>query len=200
MGALSVEQISERLGDAVGFLTTGERTRAPRQRTLRATLEWGHRLLGGPEQDLFERLSVFAGGWTLEAAEAVGSGRGSEEGDVLDLLSLLVDKSLVVAEVREDGVVRYRLLETVRQYASEQLLARGEAEAARWRHAQFFLELAEGAEPELSGTEQIVWLDRLERELGNLRAALGWFRERERGAAHLRLVGSLWRFCSLRGH
>jgi non-specific serine/threonine protein kinase len=155
MGTLSVEQISERLGDSLGFLTTGERTRAPRQRTLRATLEWGHGLLSGPEQELFGRLSVFAGGWTLEAAEEVGAGRDTQEGEVLDLLSSLVDKSLVVAEAFGSGVPRYRLLEIVRQYAAEKLAAGGEEEAVRQRHALFFLGLAERAEPELSATEQV---------------------------------------------
>ena len=198
MGALGVGQIAERLRDSIGLLTTGERTRAPRQRTLRATLAWSYELLGETEQKLFERLAVFAGGWTLEATEAVGSGSGLDEDDVLDLLSRLVDKSLVVAESSDDRA-RYRLLEVVRQYASEKLAARGEERAVRQRHAQFFLELAEAAEPELGGKEQVLWLDRLEAELDNLRAAAVWFGEGGPRTAHLRLAGSLWRFCYLRG-
>ena len=199
MGALGVSQIAERLGDALGLLTKGERTSAPRQRTLKATLGWSHDLLSGPEQALFGRLSVFAGGWSLEAAEAVGAGSGIEEGEVLDLLSRLVDKSLVLVTGRT-GEARYRLLETVRQYASDKLAAGGEEEVVRQRHAVFFLGLAERAELELSGTQQVAWLDRLERELGNLREALGWFRESGQWPARLRLAGSLWRFCYLRGH
>ena len=128
-------------------MTAGGRTAAPRQRTLRGTLDWSHDLLSEPEQRLFRRLSVFAGGWTLEAAEAVGSGDGIEEGEILDLLSGLVDKSLVVAEATEDGEVRYRMLEPVRQYALEKLEESGEAEEVRRRHAAFFLALAEEAEP-----------------------------------------------------
>ena len=200
MGALSVGQISERLGDALGFLTTGDRTRAPRQRTLRATLAWGYELLREEEQKLFGRLSVFAGGWDLETAEAVGAGGGIEGNEVLDLLSSLVDKSLVLVEVSDGGAPRYRLLETVRQYASEKLAARGEVEAVRRRHALFFLEMAERSEPELSGAEQVAWLDRLDGELDNLRAAVGWFRESGQGSADLRLAGALWRYCYLRGH
>ena len=196
---LTAEQISERLEDALALLTTGDRSAAPRQRTIRATLEWSHELLDEPERELFGRLSVFAGGLTLEAAEAVGAGGGIEEGEVLDLLSRLVDKSLVVTGADGDGASRYRLLETVRQYASGKLESEGEEENARQRHALFFLRLAERAEPELSGTEQVAWLDRLETELDNLRAAVGWFRINGETQAHLRLAGSLWRFCYLHG-
>jgi predicted ATPase len=110
IGVLPVEQIAERLDDSLRLLTAGARTALPRQRTLRATLEWSHELLGEPERVLFRRLSIFAGGLTLEAAEAVGSGGGIEQHDVLDLLSKLVDKSLVMSEVP-----RYRVLEPLRQ-------------------------------------------------------------------------------------
>ena len=200
MGALSVEQISERLGRSIDLLKTGERTAAPRQRTLRAALAWGYELLEESERKLLGRLSVFAGGWDLETAEAVGAGGGIEGVEVLDLLSSLVDKSLVIVESSDGAAPRYRLLETVRQYASEKLAARGEVEAVRQRHALFFLELAERAEPDLSGPEQVVWLDRLDRELANLRAAVGWLRESGQGREDLRLAGSLWRYCYLRGH
>lgn len=200
IATLSVEQISERLEDSLGFLTTGDRTRVPRQRTLKAALAWSHELLDEAEQELFGRLSVFVGSWTLEAAEVVGAGDGAEEGEVLDLLSRLVDKSLVIAAAESDGASRYRLLETVRQYASGKLGSGGEKEAVRQRHALFFLGLAERAEPKLSGAGQAVWLDRLESDLDNLRAAVGYFRESGQAATHLRLAGSLWRFCYLRGH
>jgi predicted ATPase/DNA-binding SARP family transcriptional activator len=197
---LTAEQISQKLEDPLSLLTTGSRAAAPRHQTLRAALAWSYDLLSEPEQKLLGRLSVFVGGWTLEAAEAVGAGSGIEEDEVLDLLSRLVDKSLVIAEADGDGVPRYRLLETVRQYASATLGSGGGEEAVGQRHALFFLELADRAEPELSGAGQAAWLDRLERELDNLRAAMAWFRESGQRQAHLRLAGSLWRFCYLRGH
>ena len=137
----------------------------------------------------------------MEAAEAVGAEEPEEAGQVLDLLSRLVDKSLVVAEASGDGALRYRMLEPVRQYGREQLAARpGKTEHVRERHARYYLALVEAAEPELSGAGQATWLDRLEGELDNLRAAVGWFRESEQGHAHLRLAGALWWFCYLRGH
>src|SRR5215208_3453794 len=114
---LSIEQISERLEDSIKLLTSGGRTAVPRQRTLKGTLNWSYDLLSEAERVLFRRLSTFAGGWTLEASEAVGSGDGVAESEVLDLLSSLVEKSLVVARGSDEGVVRYRLLEPIRQYA-----------------------------------------------------------------------------------
>jgi predicted ATPase len=140
---LSASQISARLEDSLMLLAGTDRTAPTRQRTLRGTLDWSYELLGENERKLFGRLSVFAGGWTLEAAEAVGAGEGVEEEEVLELLSGLVDKSLVVAEAGPEGVSRYRMLEPVRQYARERLEGRGEADAARRRHAAFFLALAE---------------------------------------------------------
>jgi predicted ATPase/DNA-binding CsgD family transcriptional regulator len=175
MGMLSVVQISERLGDALGFLTAGDRTRAPRQRTLRAALEWGYELLGEGEQELFGRLSVFAGGWDLEAAEVVGAAGGVSSGDVLDLLGRLVDQSLVVAETETaDGTRRYRMLEPIRQYAVERLVEDGEAEETRRRHVAYFLALAEEARPMLRAEPQVEWLQRLDGEMDNLRAVLSW--------------------------
>jgi predicted ATPase len=172
---LSVEQIEERLEDSLGLLTTGFQTADPRHRTLRATLDWSYALLSEAERVLLARLSVFAGGWTLEAAEAVGSGDGVGDDEVLDPLSRLVDKSLVgVEEGEHDGAVRYKMLEPVRQYAREKLRESGEEEAVQGRHAGFFLALAEEAEPELAGTQQEAWLKRLEREHANLRGALAW--------------------------
>ncbi len=173
VSVLSVEQITERLRDPLKFLTGGGRTAEPRQQTLRATLEWSHDLLSEQERKLFGRLSVFVGGWTIEAAEAVGAGDGIEE-DVLDLLFGLVDKSLVVAEADSEGTLRYRMLEPIRQYGQELLEESGEADATRRRHAEFFLALAEEAEPQMMGPEQGAWLERLEREHDNFRAALSW--------------------------
>jgi predicted ATPase/DNA-binding CsgD family transcriptional regulator len=201
VGVLSVEQIAERLEDSLRLLTVAGRTAVPRHQTLRATLDWSFELLAEPEKTLFGRLSVFAGGWTLEAAEAVGAGDGIEGGDVLDLLSRLVDKSLVVAQAGAQGALRYRMLEPVRQYGVERLEAGGgEAERVRKRHAEHYLGLAERAEPELMGADQASWLKRLEIEHANIRAALSWAldlkgaRSKESAESGLRLAAALGRF------
>jgi predicted ATPase/DNA-binding CsgD family transcriptional regulator len=170
MRVLSVEQISARLENSYGLLSGG-RTAPPRQRTLAAAIDWSHELLSEEEKILFRRLSVFAGGFTLSAAEEVCSGKGLERDDVLEVLSHLVDKSLVLFAQR-DGVARYGLLETVRQYAFEKLQEANETERVRKRHAEFYLALAEEAESDLR--EQEAWLERLGKEQGNLRAALSW--------------------------
>ena len=174
MGALAVEQIVERLEGSLKLLSGGDRTVAERHQTLRATLDWSYDLLDEPERVLFRRLSVFAGGWPLEAAEVVGAGDGIEAGEVLDLLSRLVDKSMVVVGPSEGGTLRYGMLEPVRRYGEEHLVASGEAEAVRRRHARWYYRLAEEVEPWLRGARQEVWLERLATEYGNLRAALGW--------------------------
>jgi len=199
MGALALEEVAQRLEDSLGLLTAGPRTAEPRQRTMRATLQWSHGLLSEPERVLFRRLSVFAGGWTLEASEAVGSD-GIEENDVLDLLGRLVEKSLVVAEATEGGGVRYRMLEPVRQYAQEKLKEGGEEEAAQRRHAEYFLAFAEEAEPGLKGAQEGEWLKRLEIEHDNLRAALSWTLEQGKAELALRLGGALGEFWYVRGH
>jgi predicted ATPase/DNA-binding SARP family transcriptional activator/DNA-binding CsgD family transcriptional regulator len=200
--ALSLEQISQRLENSLKLLKGDSRTASPRQRTLRATLEWSYNLLSEEERALLRRLSVFAGGWTLEAAEeAVGPSEDAGEEDVLELLSKLVDKSLVVTEVSGGEVRRYRLLEPVRQYAIERLEASGEAEAFRHRHASFFLALAEEAAPQLSGAQQQAqaWAERLEEEHDNMRSALSWSLENEPETAFL-LGGALARFWEMRAH
>ncbi len=201
VGTLSLEQIVERLGGSLGLLTHGGRTAVPRQQTLKGTLDWSHDLLSENEKKLFGRLSVFAGGWTLEASEAVGSGEGVEEGEVLDLLYGLVEKSLVVAEgIGQGDRVRHRLLEPIRQYAREKLEESGEAEAAKRAHAGYFLAMAEEAEPELFGPRDVEWLERLEREHDNLRAALSWALGRGEAELALRLAGALWTFWQAHGH
>ncbi|HLL40229.1 MAG TPA: tetratricopeptide repeat protein [Rubrobacteraceae bacterium] len=200
VGTLSVEQIAERLGGSLELLTRGGRTAAPRQRTLKGTLDWSHNLLSENEKKLFGRLSVFAGGWTLEAAGAVGAGGGVEEDDILDVLSGLVDKSLVVTESPEERSVRYRMLEPVRQYAVEKLEESGKPEELRRLHAEYFLALAEEAHPELRGPQQKTWLERLEAEHDNLRAALSWALEQGEVELALRLGGDLWWFWMMRGH
>lgn len=176
------------------MLATRNRTAATRHRTLRATIDWSYGLLREPEQTLLRWLSVFAGGFTLEAAEAVC-------GASLELLSHLVDKSLVVVERPTCSVMRYRLLETIRQYAREKLRAAGEVVAAQRAHARYFLAFAESAEPGLTGGERVTWLDRLEAEHDNLRAALDWSgREGGEIEVGLRLVGALWWFWNMRDH
>jgi non-specific serine/threonine protein kinase len=206
--ALSVEQIDERLGDSLKLLTTGFRSADPRHRTLRATLDWSYALLSEAERALLARLSVFAGGFSLEGAEALGSGDGVGEGEALDTLSQLVDKSLVAIEEDErDGTLRYTMLEPVLQYARQKMRESGQDDAAQEHHARFFLVLAEEAEPQMSGPEQEAWLRRLEREHANLRGALSWAlnpsdgRESKeyRTELGLRLAGALGRFWSVYG-
>jgi non-specific serine/threonine protein kinase len=188
--SLPVEAIAIRLDDRFRLLTSGPRTAVPRQQTLRATLDWSYDLLELAEQRLLARLSVFAGGWALEAAEAVCSGDAVEARAVLDSLGSLVNKSLVLLEYtgpgREQG--RYRLLETVRQYGRERLESREEATVVRERHATYYLTLAVEAEPHLTGQEQWPWRVRLGAEQDNLRAALRWFLERGAADESLQLV------------
>jgi non-specific serine/threonine protein kinase len=196
---LPVEQISNRLEESLRLLSVGRRTAMPHHRTLRATMDWSHGLLNRGERTLFRRLSVFAGGFTLEAAEAVGSGEGVEDIAVLDLLTSLVDKSLVLVEER-DNEIRYRLLETVRQYGQEKLDLSADAEEVRRRHARFYLALAEEAEPWLKGHQQVAWMERLEAENQNLRAAMHWLVERGEIETVVRLAWALRLFWYQRGH
>jgi tetratricopeptide (TPR) repeat protein len=174
VNVLRVEQIAARLDDRFRLLTGGSRNAVPRQQALRALIDWSYDLLAESERLLFQRLAVFAGGWTLEAAEAVCAGGRLNQDDVLDVLTQLVNKSLVVADREQGQETRYRLLETIRQYASERLGASNEADATRQRHASYFLVLAETVQPYLRGVDQGTWLDRLEAEHDNLRGALGW--------------------------
>ena len=197
---LTPEQIAARLDDRFRLLTGGSRLALPRHQTLRGAIDWSHDLLSEPEQVLWRRLSVFAGGWALEAAEAVCSTDGLEAADILDLLTRLVDRSLVLVEERA-GEARYRFLETIRQYGAERLREAGEEVAQRDRHRDWVLALAEAAEPEVRGAEQERWLALLDREHDNLRAALRWSHDR---AAEpdlgLRLAGALWWFWFVRGY
>ncbi|HYO11885.1 MAG TPA: LuxR C-terminal-related transcriptional regulator [Thermoanaerobaculia bacterium] len=196
---LSVEEISARLDDCFGLLSSGGRTAMPRHKTLRATMDWSHDLLPEEESTLFRRLSVFADGFSLEAAESVCAGEDLDRGRVLDLLSHLVDKSLVV--VREvDGAARYRLLEMVRQYGQEKLQGSGDRAEVRRRHAGYYLALAEEAEPELNGPEQVGRLDELDRENGNLRVVMSWALAEGEAGIVARLGWALRRFWLLHGH
>lgn len=189
---LAPDQIADRLDDLFGLLSAGSRTALPRHRTLRATIDWSVALLGRDERVLLERLSVFAGGFTLEAVDAVCSGEGIESRDVLDLFTGLVDKSLVIMQERE-GEARHRLLESVRQYAAERLEAHGGSSGLRGRHADYFRSLAEKAEPHLlGGAGDPAWIARIDREDRNLRAAADWcFSDAGRVDTALRLLSAL---------
>ena len=200
---LTPEQIAALLvkDDRFLLLSGGSRTALPRQQTLKAAIDWSYDLLPPSEQALLRRLSVFAGSWALEAAETVCAGEEVEEWEVLDLLSRLVAKSLVVVEPPEGGRVRYRLLESLRSYARERLAETGEGPALAARHRDWFLDLAEEAEPNLSGPEQAAWLDRLEKDHDNLRIALTCSQNSADGIeAGLRLAGALWKFWWMRGY
>ncbi|MGQ0549733.1 MAG: tetratricopeptide repeat protein [Armatimonadota bacterium] len=195
---LTVEQIAARLDDRFHLLTAGSRTAPPRHQTLQAAIDWSHDLLAESERVMLRRLSVFAGGFTLEGAEAVCAWEGVREFDVLDLLSQLVDKSLLLVEQRGTEL-RYRLLETIRQYAEERLRASGDEAVLRARHRDWFLRLAEQAEPAVRGPEQAAWLERLDADHDNLRMALE-FCMAEGGENGLRLAAALWPFWEIRGH
>ncbi|MEJ7668432.1 MAG: tetratricopeptide repeat protein [Casimicrobiaceae bacterium] len=177
--SMSVENIAARLSDCFRLLTGGDRTALPRQQTLRASIDWSYELLSESERALLRRLAVFAGGCTLDAAEAVGAGGDHDEKDVLDLLRHLVEKSLVVSEAEGD---RYRLLETVRLYAQERLNESGEGDATRTRHLAYYLAFAERARPELMGPKQGWWLARLDLERENILASHAWCEGAEGGA------------------
>jgi predicted ATPase/DNA-binding CsgD family transcriptional regulator len=201
VGTLSLEQISERLEGSLELLTGGGRTAAPRQRTIRGTLDWSHELLCERERKVFRRLSVFAGGFSLEASEVVVSDESIGQSEVLELLSGLVEKSLVIAELAaESGGVRYRLLDTIRQYAQEKLEQSGEIEDVKRAHAEYFLALAEEAEPELIGPREAEWFERLVEELDNFRAALSWAPVHGEAELSLRLAGVLGSFWFWEGH
>jgi predicted ATPase/class 3 adenylate cyclase/Tfp pilus assembly protein PilF len=191
---MSIEQISQRLDDRFRLLTGGARTSLPRQQTLRALIDWSYDLLSEKERLLLRRFSVFARSWTLEAAEAVCAGDGIDTYDVLDLLTQLVNKSLVaVIEQSQSGETRYRMLETVRQYAREKLLEAGESEIIRQQHLNYFVKLVKQAEPELYRSNQMRWLNRLDDELDNLRMALEWALAADVEAG-LRISAIPWRF------
>jgi predicted ATPase/class 3 adenylate cyclase len=197
---LAVDQIAARLDDRFRLLTGGSPIALHRQQTLRATIDWSYNLLSETERVLLRRLSVFVGGWTLEAAESVCADGGVEAASILDLLTALVDKSLMSAETQR-GEARYRLLETVRQYAHDRLVEADEDADLRTRHRDWYLELAEQTDREIRGPRPAWWIERLETEHDNLRSALEWSKAEKDGAeAGLRLVGALHRFWFRRGH
>jgi predicted ATPase/DNA-binding CsgD family transcriptional regulator len=196
----SLEQIASRLDDRFRLLTSGQRTAMARQQTLQATVDWSYVLLSEPERAVLRRLSVFAGGWTFEAAESVASGDGIHSHAILDVLAQLVDKSLVIAD-EHHGVARYRLLETIRQYARERLQEARETDRTRDRHLSYFLQLAEESEPELRGPRDRVVLGQFEVEHDNLRVALDWsLSSPSCDDAALRLTGAMAWFWWLRSY
>lgn len=200
MRALSVREIAQRLDDRFRLLTGGSRTAPPRQQTLAATLDWSYRLLVEAERKVLQRLAVFAGGCTLAAAEAVCADEATGTDAVLDVLAHLVDKSLVVADRKEEGT-RYRLLETIRQYALERLLESGELDQVRERHCVYFVVWAEQADTHIDKPSEPASLRDYEAEHDNLRAALEWCRgDESRAAAGLRLAAACGRFWNLRAY
>ena len=198
---MSVEQISMRLDDRFRLLTGGARTALPRQQTLSALIDWSYDHLSENEQLLLRRLSVFAGGWTLEAAEEVCVGQDDIlPYDILDLLTQLINKSLVVViEHSQSGETRYRMLETIRQYTREKLLESGRGETVRDKHLIHFVKLVEQAEPELYQGNQVFWFNKLNDELDNLRMALEWALDTNVEAG-LRIASTPFRFWDGYGH
>ncbi len=195
-----MEQVADRLGDRFRLLTGGGRTALHRHQTLRAAMDWSYGLLSENERTMLRRLSVFAGGWTVESAEAVCAGGGVETSEILDLLMQLVDKSLVGVSMR-GSEARYGLLEAVRQYGRERLREAADSDDVRRLHFDWYLKLAELAEPEFFGPHEDVWGERLETEHDSLRSALEWGMA---DAAHeesvLRLAGALGQFWNRRAH
>ncbi len=198
--SLSAGEINARLDNRFRLLTGGSKTALPHQQTLRALIDWSYDLLNEREKAILCRLCVFTGGWTLQAAEAVCACGDVEDFEVLDLLTSLTDKSLVVAESQEEQT-RYRLLETVRQYGADRLAEGEQAADAQGRHAAWFSAFAERAVPLLRGPEGEKWLARLEMEYDNLRAALTWYEQQpEETTVGLKLADTLFRFWERRGY
>jgi predicted ATPase/DNA-binding SARP family transcriptional activator len=196
---LTLEQILKRLDDRFNLLTSGSRTARPRHQTLRATIDWSYDLLSEKERLLLRRLAVFAGGWTLEAAESVCSDASVKPDDVLDLLAQLIKKSLVnMNELQSE--TRYGMLETIRQYAKMNLVASNEINVLRNRHLDYFLNMAEIAAPHLMRSEQLEWLARLDADYENLRAALEWALGKKSSEYSLRLCSALGPFWYVRAY
>lgn len=208
---LSVSTILARLAGAdytssLQLLAGGARDLPSRQQTLYGAIDWSYELLEAHERRLFRQLAVFVGGFTLEAVERVcgdrslAGGDSSHQSPIIESLSALLDHSLLQQEIVSNGEPRFVLLEVLREYSLERLADSGEVEALRHKHAAFYLAQAEAAEPELTRSHQITWLDQLEREHGNLRAALGWSLDHGDPAISARLCAALWRYWTIRGH
>jgi predicted ATPase len=186
---MSVEQIAARLNDRFRLLTGGSRTALPRQQTLQALIDWSWNLLDGRERVLLRRLSVFSGGWTLEAAQAVVSDDQLDEFEVLDLLDQLINKSLITVNHLHYGEVRYNMLESIRQYARDRLFEAGEGESVRDRHAEYYTSFGERVSQALQGRDMLVWLERLLPETDNAKTAREWTLDRRLDLA-LRMAGA----------
>jgi predicted ATPase/DNA-binding CsgD family transcriptional regulator len=197
---LSPQKLLARMERRLPVLMSGTRDVSERQRSLRNAIKWSYDLLNQQEQRVFRRLSVFVGGCLLEAVEAVCSAIDGTAINIVESVMSLLDKHLLQSRAQGDGEPRLLMLETLREYAQECLETSGEADAARHAHAELYLALAEEAEPELRKAQQVVWLERLEREHNNLRAALNWWTAWENSQKALRLCAALWRFWVLRGH
>jgi predicted ATPase/class 3 adenylate cyclase len=199
---LTPQQILDRVDDQLRLLTNGGRNALPHQQTLTALIDWSYDLLNAKERMLLRRLSVFARGRTLRAIEAVCSGDGIEQWEILDLLQQLIDKSLVSTEHTDDAAsARYFLLESVWDYGTAKLAESGETAAVCSRHLDYFLQLAERAEEKLLGSEQLEWIEKLAAEHGNLRMALDWAAQAPEGVVRgLRLAGALERYWEVRTH
>jgi predicted ATPase len=198
--ALSPQKLLERLSSRLKLLTGGARDLPERQRTLRNTIEWSYVLLDEGEEALFARLAVFSGGCTLGAIEAICDADGGLPVDLLDGVSSLVDKSLLRQEEGVGGEPRFVMLETIHEFAREKLWDSGEAEDLRRLHARYFLVLAEEAELILGRLEQGEWLERLETEHANMRAALSWLKQHGEAEPELKLAAALWPFWDARGY
>jgi non-specific serine/threonine protein kinase len=189
---MTVEQISARLDDRFRLLTGGARTALPRQQTLRALIDWSYNLLSEEERLLLRQLSVFADSWTLRAAEDVCGGGEVQSYEILDLLTQLINKSLILVDDQsQSGKTRYRMLETIRQYACEKLLEAGGNDAIRQKHLAYFVKLLKRAEPQLYRSNQVFWLNTLDDELDNLRTALEWSLTTDVEAGLLMLLGPI---------
>jgi predicted ATPase/DNA-binding CsgD family transcriptional regulator len=201
---LPPQALLERLSQRLAVLTSRTQDMPARHQTLRHTIAWSYDLLNTQEQRLFRRLAVFMGGCTLEAVEAISTALGDTDIDVLEGMASLVDKSLLQRTGRDGEEPRFAMLETIREYGLEVLTSVREAPATRTSHATYYLALAEQAEPQLNGPEQLTWFERLEREYDNLRAALSWLLEQgsegQNSELALRLGGALWRFWEIHGY
>src|SRR5690348_3956099 len=195
---MSVEQLAGRLDDRFRLLTGGSRTALPRHRTLRAVIDWSWALLTDAERIVLRRLSVFVGGASLEAAERVCAGGPVEQEQVLDLLTALSEKSLLLAE--GDGAPRYRMTGTIKEYAAQRLAEAGESDLARHAHLAYFTELTETAEPHLRRAEQLDWLGALEAEHDNIGAAMRGALAAGEAQAAMRLAAGAGWYWWLGGH
>jgi predicted ATPase len=197
---LAPQSMLARLDKSLALLTHGAADLPERQQTMRRAITWSYGLLDAPEQCLFRRIAVFAGGWTLEAAEAICGENDAEATLILDVLMSLVNSSLVVQETGADGEPRFRLLELMREYGWEHVIAHDELPALRARHAEYCRAFAEKAAPEMHGLNQRLWLARLAQEHSNLRAALDWASETHSVECGLRLGSALCWFWRVQGH